>query len=126
MRTFSSSSFFSERCFRLRAVSSRLSAISASFSCFFLRDVSSMLPPDDLVRNQDEPYPVNEGTHLAKRATTRRRSPARLGALSAAFSRRRREAGRRRRPQTRCRCRGLCPCGRRGGREPASGFEWGA
>lgn len=41
MRTFSSSSFFSERCFRLRAVSSRLSAISASFSCFFLRDVSS-------------------------------------------------------------------------------------
>jgi len=42
MRTFSSSSFFSERCFRLRAVSSRLSAISASFSCFFLRDVSSM------------------------------------------------------------------------------------
>jgi hypothetical protein len=41
MRTFSSSSFFSERCFRLRAVSSRLSAISASFSCFFFRDVSS-------------------------------------------------------------------------------------
>jgi len=44
MRTFSSSSFFSERCFRLRAVSSRLSAISASFSCFFFRDVSSMDP----------------------------------------------------------------------------------
>jgi hypothetical protein len=42
-RTFSSSSFFSERCFRLRAVSSRLSAISASFNCFFLRDVSSLM-----------------------------------------------------------------------------------
>ena len=41
MRTFSSSSFFSERCLRLRAVSSRLSAISASFSGFFLREVSS-------------------------------------------------------------------------------------
>ena len=41
MRTFSSFSFFSERCFRLRAVSLRLSAISASFSCFFFCDVSS-------------------------------------------------------------------------------------
>ena len=37
MRTFLSSSFLSERCFYLCAVSSRLSAISASFSCFFLR-----------------------------------------------------------------------------------------
>jgi hypothetical protein len=45
-----------------------------------------MLPPDDLVRYQDEPYPVNERTHLVKRATTRRCSPARLGALLATFS----------------------------------------
>ena len=33
MRTFSSSSFFSERCFRMRAVSSRLSALFKCFSC---------------------------------------------------------------------------------------------
>ncbi|KAH9962401.1 hypothetical protein BC827DRAFT_219164 [Russula dissimulans] len=35
---------FSERCFHLHAVSSHRSAISASFSCFFLRDVSSIDP----------------------------------------------------------------------------------
>ena len=63
MRTFSSSSFFLERCFHLHAVSSRFQPRSAI--------VSSMLHPNDLVRNQDELYPVNEGTHLAKHATTR-------------------------------------------------------
>lgn len=39
--TFSSSSFFSVRFLRLRAVSSRRSAISDSVSCFFLRDDSA-------------------------------------------------------------------------------------
>ena len=33
LRTFSSSSFFSERCFRMRAFSSRLSASFRCFSC---------------------------------------------------------------------------------------------
>ena len=33
LRTFSSSSFFSERCFRIRAVSSRLSASFRCLSC---------------------------------------------------------------------------------------------
>jgi hypothetical protein len=46
----------------LRAISSRFQPCSAA--------VSPVLHPDGLVRNQDEPHPVNEGTHLAKRATT--------------------------------------------------------
>jgi len=41
-RTFSSSSFFSERFLRLRAVSSRRSAISSSVSCFFFLDDSAV------------------------------------------------------------------------------------
>ena len=48
MRTFSYSNFFSERCFRLRAVSSRLRAILASFNCFFLRRsiiITSLVEP---------------------------------------------------------------------------------
>ena len=40
-RTFSSSSFFSVKFLRLRAVSSRRSAISDSVSCFFLREDSA-------------------------------------------------------------------------------------
>jgi hypothetical protein len=75
MRTFSSSSFFSERCFRLRAVSSRLSAISASFSCFFLRDVSSLKKIRTLPATEQE----KSETHPVKREMTRRRSPAQLG-----------------------------------------------
>lgn len=41
--TFSSSSFFSVRFLRLRAVSSRRNAISDSVSCFFLREDSAVV-----------------------------------------------------------------------------------
>jgi hypothetical protein len=45
--------------------SSRLSAISASFSRFFLRDVSSIprLPVGNTHTQESELYPINEGTH---------------------------------------------------------------
>jgi hypothetical protein len=76
MRTFSSSSFFSERCFRLHAVSSRLSAISASFSCFFLRDVSSEV--QWLNNNVTRNLVGKSETHPMIHEMTQRRWPTRL------------------------------------------------
>ena len=50
MQTFSSSSFFSDKFLRFRAVSSRRRAISASLRGFFLREVSATQCRDGIMK----------------------------------------------------------------------------
>jgi hypothetical protein len=94
----SSSNFFSERCFCLRAVSSRCSAISASFSCFSLHGISSIdsmarISRRQRMRNINAPSETRE--HRLTSRVVSGRFPSRDGRSC--------------RLPTRCHCPGLDP-----------------